>query len=354
MRAVILSSVMVVTLAVTVPAAADAPAAPEGPASSKEAAPAAAAAPAPAPASAKDSSPKESAPSKEATPTPAPAPAKDSSPKEAAPKPAATKEPAPAPAKEAAPAPAKEVAPAPAKEVAPPPAAPPAAAEPAPPALALRETRPITLAAEPAPLHWIYKLGFAGVIAAAGVVAWRRRKQTAGKSPARDDVRVLSRTSFGLRGELAVVEVRGLKLLVGVTASSMQTLAIVPEEEGDAGAEATDEASRAVASPSPSSRSTPAARTDDLAARARSLFAQLELRPPAKSAPPPLPAPASYAAARYADEAEIDSVPESAPAPPRAKKTRAPRRRTARELASATEDVEGQAMGIAASLGSRR
>jgi flagellar biogenesis protein FliO len=320
MRRLALASVIALTLTVTAPALAD-----TAPEAQPAAVPTAAAAPTVAPA--KDPvAPVVAAPVKAPAAPVAPVVAKAPSPTPATPAPtsAPVAAPAPAPAPVVAAAPAA-AAPVPAKE--------------ADVALALRPTKELTLAAEPAPIPWPYKLLFGGIVLAAGVVVWKKRRALAAK-PTSTAVRVLSKTTTGMRGELALVEVGGMRLLIGITPGSMQTLAILPDEASDMIDESLRQEQRAGAAPVVRGE----APKSELAARARSLFSSLDLGP-APTARPPLPAASSYAASRYADERDIEGVPDSAPAPAE----RAPRRRAAREL-----PLEGQARGLALALGNRK
>jgi flagellar biogenesis protein FliO len=275
-----------------------------------------------------------------AAPTPAPVTA----PAVAAPKPA------PAPAKVAAPvaaASAKEPAAA-AAPPAPEAAAPaPAPAEAAPPPLVLRPSTPLTLASEPPSTPWIYKVAFGAALLAAGVLIWKRRQALGSKRASGTAVRVLGKTAMGLRGELALVEVGGMRLVVGITPSSMQTLAILPEDYvlREAEAEAAEREVEPRRAPA-----VEAAAKMDLASRARSLFASLDVGPP-------VPARASaFSASRYADERGADEVvPESAPAPRRSRAPEPDREDDRRRRAAAREaPLEGQARGIALALRTRR
>ncbi|MBX3186747.1 MAG: flagellar biosynthetic protein FliO [Labilithrix sp.] len=218
---------------------------------------------------------------------------------------------------------------------------------PAPAPLALRPGKPVTFSSEPTSTPWFYKVAFATLLGAAGFVAWRKRRRD-GKAVAKPaTVRVVGRTAMGLRGELAVVEVGGMRLLVGVTPSSMQTLAILDGHD-----DAVDAPSEATA-PQEIARQEPAARTktaSEIGARARALFGGLDLGPAASAPPAPAaPAPArssaraAFATARYADDDDLDPI-EPAPAPkPRAQsRKRAPR------------EIEGQARGLSLALGGKR
>ena len=93
----------------------------------------------------------------------------------------------------------------------------------------MRAPQPLALAPEQTSSSWGIKLAFFGAIAAAGFIAYRKRKA---KKPEdkKTAVKVLGKTAMGLRGELALVEVGGMRVLVGITSSSMQTLAVLPDD----------------------------------------------------------------------------------------------------------------------------
>ncbi len=108
-----------------------------------------------------------------------------------------------------------------------------AASAPAAPAatpLNLVPSKPLELA-EPAPtsnLGW--KLGAMGLLAAAGFWAYTKKK---GATPAKlesiPEMRILRRTSVGVRSELLLVDLEGQRILLGVTPSNIQSLLIVPD-----------------------------------------------------------------------------------------------------------------------------
>jgi flagellar protein FliO/FliZ len=199
------------------------------------------------------------------------------------------------------------------------PAAAPAAAGERP--LALRSSQPLSLAPEPKGTPWPYKVAFAAVIGAAGYVAWRRRRASAASptgAKATPELRVVARAPLGMRAEIAVVEVAGTRVLVGVTPSSIQTLAIVPEEDA-ADVEdraAPDEAIR----PRPSPSATPLQQAIERA------FG----RAPRRDEP---------TTGKRLALAARESAPEAPSAPVLAR----PRRRT-------SNDVEGQARGLLAAI----
>jgi len=202
--------------------------------------------------------------------------------------------------------------------------------------LPLRTPQPLALAPEQTGSSWGIKLAFFGAIAAAGFIAYRKRKA---KKPEdkKVAVKVLGKTAMGLRGELALVEVGGMRLLVGVTSSSMQTLAVLPDDADFEMAPAIEEKAEK-------------SEKVEVGTRARSLLAELEgtiTRTPPKTLAV-APAPAAFSASRYEKARtarDDDDAPESAPAPPRRRAPRAPR-----EMGDRDSAVAGQARGIALAL----
>ncbi len=96
--------------------------------------------------------------------------------------------------------------------------------------LNLVPSKPLELA-EPAPasnLGW--KLGAMGLLAAAGFWAYTKKKNaTPVKESAIPEMRILRRTSIGVRSELLLVDLEGQRILLGVTPSNIQSLLIVPD-----------------------------------------------------------------------------------------------------------------------------
>jgi flagellar biogenesis protein FliO len=297
----------------------------------------------------------------------APAPPKAPVVARVAPSPAATTVAAVPPAAPAAAAPAPAPVAAAAAAAAAPAAAvraPESAGNAEPPAelpLALRPPKPLVLANESPPLPWPYKLGFFAAVGAAGFLVWKKRRAFAAANGGeaakkkKTAVRVIGKTSIGLRGELAVVEVGGMRLLVGVTPSSMQTLAVLADDEAS---EEELDASRLAPPPLPAltardgRSSVPSAaersasnRPSQLAARARSLFSHVDMGPPV---PARVASGATFSASRYADESDIEADDEDRE---RERATRAARpSRPSREPAP----LEGQARGIALAMSNRR
>jgi flagellar biogenesis protein FliO len=350
------AAVIAVTLGVTTPAHADTPTAAASPAKDAPSAPAIVAIPVPTVAT-----PTVAAPTAAVAPAVGPPQAPKAAVVAAASTPAVpavtlARPSAPTPAPALAAAAAVVAASPPVAAAAPPVAAPAVAAAKEPEApLALRPPAPLTLAAEPPATPWGYKALFGAAILAAGVLVWKKRRALAANPKAATPVRVLGKTTMGLRGELALVEVGGMRLLVGITPSSMQTLAVLPDDftEAALAAEEAAEARVADAAPRAAEASRASSNKSDLASRARALFTTLDAGPPI----PARVAATSFAASRYADERDSDSAPDSAPAPNRARtrESEAPareadrRRRTPRDL-----PLEGQARGIALALGNRR
>ncbi len=212
--------------------------------------------------------------------------------------------------------------------------------------LALRPATPLALAAEPTTTPWPYKFMFGAALLAAGALVWKKRKSLSAKQAPGTPVRVLGKTSMGLRGELALVEVGGMRLLVGVTPSSMQTLAVLPDDYAES-AVAEGEATQAhTAAALPLNK---ASAPRDLASRARALFASIDVGPPV---PPRLGA-STFAASRYADERDSDGESTSAPAP-KSRESRESRDQDRRRRPSRDIPLEGQARGIALALGNRK
>ena len=99
--------------------------------------------------------------------------------------------------------------------------------------LSLVPSKPLELAAPPAPtsnLSW--KLGAIGLLAAAGFWAYSKKKRlalTKGAEAPIPEMRILRRTSVGVRSELLLVDLEGQRILLGVTPSNIQSLLIVPD-----------------------------------------------------------------------------------------------------------------------------
>lgn len=106
--------------------------------------------------------------------------------------------------------------------------------------------KPLTLSPESTGTPLGYKLAFGALIAAGAFFFWRKRTANGAGSFASlasafstrsqkseapsQTLRVLAKTSAGMRSDLLVVDVGSMRVLVGVTPSSIQTLAILPDE----------------------------------------------------------------------------------------------------------------------------
>lgn len=112
-------------------------------------------------------------------------------------------------------------------------------AAPASTPLGLRSTKPLELADEPAQTTLGWKLG--ALVVLGGFAAWAWKKRSTGATVAdTSDLRILRRTSIGVRSELLVVEMDGQRLLLGVTPNAIQNLYIAPFTE-DSGSAPIDE-----------------------------------------------------------------------------------------------------------------
>ncbi|MEO7109536.1 MAG: flagellar biosynthetic protein FliO [Polyangiaceae bacterium] len=116
------------------------------------------------------------------------------------------------------------------------PAAPSAAAAPiatAPSAtpLQLREPHPLALAQDPIDKYAAWKLVAALAMIAAGAYAFKKHSDKRRPVETIRSLQVLKKLSIGVRTELIVVDVDGQRLLLGVTPSSIQTLASLPDPE---------------------------------------------------------------------------------------------------------------------------
>ncbi|MBV9949917.1 MAG: flagellar biosynthetic protein FliO [Myxococcales bacterium] len=89
--------------------------------------------------------------------------------------------------------------------------------------LALRPSKPIALAPEPAHAGVGWKLGLVALILGGGALYLRKRLPA--RRTADAQLTIVRRAPIGIRSELLVVNVEGQRLLLGVTAQSIQTLA---------------------------------------------------------------------------------------------------------------------------------
>jgi flagellar protein FliO/FliZ len=105
--------------------------------------------------------------------------------------------------------------------------------------LTTRPRKPLTLAprSEGTPIGWKLVAGV-GVAIAAGL--WIRNRRGPKARPGSARIEIVGRTSVGMRSELLVVDVEGTRLLVGVTPSALQMLAVL--DPADTRVDAEDEA----------------------------------------------------------------------------------------------------------------
>ena len=99
--------------------------------------------------------------------------------------------------------------------------------------LQLRETQsshPLELAPEPA-ANSLWKLGAILALMGAGAFALKKHNEKNKPAATIKSLQVLKKLSIGVRTELIVVDVDGQRLLLGVTPSSIQTLASLPDPE---------------------------------------------------------------------------------------------------------------------------
>lgn len=213
------------------------------------------------------------------------------------------------------------------------------AAEPDPalkaqPGLPTKPTRPITLASPSKGTSWASRIGLM-VVAAGCAVAFFRRRRARSAAP-RDSARleVLARAALGHRAELLVVEAAGTRVLVGVTAASMQTLAVLADDPTE------PEAFESPAPPPPNTRTetltprdqdevAPRAVAAALHDRGRAFFEALRGQPNADAVSP-----------TRAEEAPMKATEPPTPA--------ARPRKRARPSSRSEPIVEGQARGLVA------
>ena len=118
----------------------------------------------------------------------------------------------------------------------------PAARETAPSAtpLSVRPSRPLALAPESTSMDTGWKFLAVFVLAAAALAYWKRQNPAV-RLDLGPELRVVRRTSIGVRSELLVVDVDGQRFLLGVTPSSVQSLAVLDGHEEAPKAAARDE-----------------------------------------------------------------------------------------------------------------
>jgi flagellar biogenesis protein FliO len=96
--------------------------------------------------------------------------------------------------------------------------------------LSLVPSKPLELSTEAPTSNLGWKLGAMGVLAAAGFWAYSKKKSAriVASTPI-PEMRILRRTSIGVRSELLLVDLEGQRILLGVTPSNIQSLLIVPD-----------------------------------------------------------------------------------------------------------------------------
>ncbi len=94
--------------------------------------------------------------------------------------------------------------------------------------LQVRAAKPLALEPAPSTSGWVWKL--LAVSGAVGLGAWLWSRRVVRPVDASvPELRILGRTSAGLRCELLLVELGDQRLLLGVTPHSIQNLYIIPE-----------------------------------------------------------------------------------------------------------------------------
>lgn len=94
--------------------------------------------------------------------------------------------------------------------------------------------QPIALAPPPASTPVTYKvIAVLGVAAAAALYLRKRKQQQSEPASKRSVIDIVGRSSLGVRSELIVVDVEGTRLLVGMTPSSIQTLAVLEQPNAE-------------------------------------------------------------------------------------------------------------------------
>jgi flagellar biogenesis protein FliO len=212
-------------------------------------------------------------------------------------------------------------------------------------ALPTRPSKPLELMAPPSSTPWPYKALFGALVCAGGVAAWTKRRKRVVGAAASQELRVVSRTATGLRGEIAVVEAGGMRILVGITPQTMTMLAVLPDERADA--------SGAGLSEPPPTRTT-AERTRSVLAMLEDAGAGVDAMPRAGAAP----AVARSSAERYSSLG--GEAREALEEPRRALGAPGGTRPLRASLAAAPaakrmieKPIEGQARGLALALGQR-
>ncbi len=220
------------------------------------------------------------------------------------------------------------------------------------PSLPLRPPVPLELA-KPAPsTSWGTRLGLVLLLGLGAFAYVRTRRTRPGARATAPAITVHAKTSLGLRTDVAIVEAAGLRLLVGITPSSVQTLAVLSsadDEEAEALAAEmappasarfapADPARLGLAAPLASQLESP---SPSLAARARSLFEGGDARI-AKAAL------SMTTASKYASNASVRPPP----APPVASEPPAETKPAKARRPRKAAPVEGQARGLVLALAS--
>lgn len=103
--------------------------------------------------------------------------------------------------------------------------------------LGVRPQKALDLAQEPPSTGLGWKLAAVVLVGAGAAWAWRKRGAAVSLTET-PSLRILRRTTIGVRSELLVVDIDGQRMLLGVTPSSIQNLYISPLPEGEADHEA--------------------------------------------------------------------------------------------------------------------
>lgn len=106
--------------------------------------------------------------------------------------------------------------------------------------LSVRPSRPLALAPESTSTDTGWKFLAVFAVAAAALAYWKRQNPAV-RLDLGPELRVVRRTSIGVRSELLVVDVDGQRYLLGVTPSSVQSLAVLDGNETSPKAPAHDE-----------------------------------------------------------------------------------------------------------------
>jgi flagellar biogenesis protein FliO len=98
--------------------------------------------------------------------------------------------------------------------------------------LPLRPNKPLSLEPAHSSTGAAGKLALFAIVVAGGLWIWKQRAKKGPKAE-EAELRVIRRTTIGVRSELILLELEGQKLLIGVTPSSMQTLYLLPDTSQD-------------------------------------------------------------------------------------------------------------------------